>query len=322
MGDNTSTMPPIHGSRKDGNHPVARPLQRGHAQNLSMSRLQTSAPAKVNLTLRVLSRRPDGYHELASLVAFATVGDDLLLEPAATIELEVVGPMGPAAGIKSDNLVLKAARAFADRVPGLQAGHFVLTKNLPSGAGLGGGSSDAAAALRLLAQLNGLAIDDLRVADAAVTVGADVPACMEPRARLIHGIGDELSSPVDLPALDAVIVFPGTGVATSDVFRAHMSISAGRGRYLPSQIPTHRAALLEFLALESNDLENAATDLVPAIRDARSFLGRTERPELTRMTGSGSAVFAIYVSADAASKAAARIRDERPDWWVAATTLR
>ncbi len=106
-------MPPIHGSRKDGNHPVARPLQRGHAQNLSMSRLQTSAPAKVNLTLRVLSRRPDGYHELASLVAFATVGDDLLLEPAATIELEVVGPMGPAAGIKSDNLVLKAARAFA-----------------------------------------------------------------------------------------------------------------------------------------------------------------------------------------------------------------
>jgi 4-diphosphocytidyl-2-C-methyl-D-erythritol kinase len=287
-----------------------------------MSRLQTSAPAKVNLTLRVLMQRPDGYHELASLVAFATVGDDLSLEPAAAIGLEVGGPMAPAAGIKSDNLVLRAARAFAERVPGRQAGHFVLTKNLPSGAGLGGGSSDAAAALRLLAELNGLATDDPRIVDAAMTVGADVPACMDPRARLIHGIGDQLSPPIDLPALDAVIVFPGTGVATSDVFRAHMSTGAEHGRYLPSQIPTHRAALLEFLAHESNDLENAATQLVPAIRDARRVIERTEGAEITRMTGSGSAVFAIYGNAEASSQAAARIRDERPEWWVATTKLR
>jgi 4-diphosphocytidyl-2-C-methyl-D-erythritol kinase len=297
-------------------------MQRGHAQILSMSRLQTAAPAKVNLTLRVLTRRPDGYHELASLVAFATVSDELSLEPAPTIGLDVDGPMGPAAGVRSDNLVLKAARAFADRVPGLRAGHFTLTKNLPSGAGLGGGSSDAAAALRLLAQLNDLAAHDPRVVDAALTVGADVPVCIEPRARLVHGIGDELSPPIDLPAMDAVIVFPGTSVATSDVFRTHVSAGAGRGRYLPSQIPTERPALLEFLASESNDLEDAAMHLVPAIRDARRILERTEGPVLPRMTGSGSAVFAIYANAETASRAATRIRDERPDWWVAATTLR
>jgi 4-diphosphocytidyl-2-C-methyl-D-erythritol kinase len=297
-------------------------MQRGHAQILSMSRLQTAAPAKVNLTLRVLMRRPDGYHDLASLVAFATVSDELSLEPAAAVELEVGGPMGPAAGVKSDNLVLKAARAFADRVPGLRAGHFTLTKNLPSGAGLGGGSSDAAAALRLLAQLNDLEAHDPRVVDTALTVGADVPVCIEPRARLVHGIGDELSPPIDLPAIDAVIVFPGTSVATSDVFRTHVSAGAGRGRYLPSQIPTERPALLEFLASESNDLENAAMHLVPAIRDARRILERTEGPVLARMTGSGSAVFAIYANAETASRAATRIRDERPDWWAATTTLR
>jgi 4-diphosphocytidyl-2-C-methyl-D-erythritol kinase len=287
-----------------------------------MSRLQAAAPAKVNLTLRVLMRRPDGYHELASLLAFATVSDELSLEPAATVELEVGGPMGPAAGVKSNNLVLKAARAFADRVPGLRSGHFALTKNLPSGAGLGSGSSDAAAALRLLAQLNELATDDPRVVKAALSVGADVPACIEPRARLIHGIGEELSPPIDLPALDAVIVFPGTAVATVDVFRAHVSTGAGRGRYRLSQIPTDRPAFLEFLARESNDLENAAMHLEPAIRDARRVLERAERPEVARMTGSGSAVFAIYENAEAASRAATRIRDERPDWWVATTTLR
>jgi 4-diphosphocytidyl-2-C-methyl-D-erythritol kinase len=321
MGDNTSTMPPIHGSRKDGEPPVACHFKRGHAQNLSMSRLQTSAPAKVNLTLRVLARRPDGYHELASLVAFATVGDELSLEPETAVGLEVGGPMQRAAGPTDDNLVLKATRAFADRVSGLKAGRFSLTKNLPSGAGLGGGSSDAAAALRLLAQLNGVAIDDPRVVDAAVTVGADVPACIEPRARLIHGIGEELSQPIDLPALAAVIVFPGTSVATSDVFRVHTSPAAS-GRYVPSQIPTHRPALTAFLAREGNDLEQAATQLVPAIGDARRIVERTEGMEVARMTGSGSAVFAIYGSAEAASRAATRVRDERPDWWVAATTLR
>jgi 4-diphosphocytidyl-2-C-methyl-D-erythritol kinase len=297
-------------------------MQHGHAQNLSMSRLQTSAPAKVNLTLRVLARRPDGYHELASLVAFATISDELSLEPATTIGIEVGGPMEQAAGDNSDNLVLKATQAFADRVIGLQAGHFTLMKNLPSGAGLGGGSSDAAAALRLLAQLNGVAIDDPRVLDAALAVGADVPACIEPRARLIHGIGEELSQPIDLPALDAVIVFPRTSVATSGVFRAHVATSPGRGRYLPSQIPTHRPALIEFLTRESNDLERTATQFAPAIHDALRVIERAEGAEVARMTGSGSAVFAIYGNAEAASQAAARIRNERPDWWIVASTLR
>ncbi|MEX0590333.1 MAG: 4-(cytidine 5'-diphospho)-2-C-methyl-D-erythritol kinase, partial [Xanthobacteraceae bacterium] len=137
-----------------------------------MARLQSTAPAKVNLTLRVLARRADGFHDLASLVTFAAIGDTLTLEPGAALDLAVEGPMAAAAGAKAENVVLKAARELAERIAGAKLGRFVLTKRLPSGAGLGGGSADAAAALRLIAQANDLALDDRRVLDAARAAGA------------------------------------------------------------------------------------------------------------------------------------------------------
>jgi 4-diphosphocytidyl-2-C-methyl-D-erythritol kinase len=284
-----------------------------------MSRLQTLAPAKVNLTLRVLSRRGDGFHDLASLVAFASVGDEVALEPAPLLDLQVDGPQKDVAGPDEDNLVLKAARALAASLPRPNVGRFILTKRLPSGAGLGGGSSDAAAALRLLAQLNDLPISDPHVLRAARETGADVAVCVDRRARLMHGLGDELSDPIALPELATVIVYPGAGTATGDVFR---QCKPGNGRkYTASEIPKDRGALLSFLARESNDLERAATSLLPAVGDARKLLEQTEQVELIRMSGSGSAMFAIYSSEAVAAKAAAKIRGARPDWWVVATTL-
>ncbi len=179
-----------------------------------------AAPAKVNLTLRVVGRRADGYHDLESLVVFAGVGDRLAFAPARALDLKVRGPTAGAAGNLSDNLVFKAARALADRVPGLKLGRFELSKRLPVAAGLGGGSADAAAALRLLARANRLTLDDPRLIQAARATGADVPVCLDPRPRVMRGIGDVLSAPLDLPRLPAVLVNPGVAVPTKDVFAA------------------------------------------------------------------------------------------------------
>ena len=156
--------------------------------------LVEQAPAKINLTLRVLGRRADGYHELESLVAFADLADTLSLQPGGDAALDVTGPFAAACGPVADNLVLKALAALRERVAGLRAGRFRLEKNIPVAAGLGGGSADAAAALRLLARANGLAPDDRAAGGGGARVGADVPVCLEPRARIMRGVGDELSA--------------------------------------------------------------------------------------------------------------------------------
>jgi 4-diphosphocytidyl-2-C-methyl-D-erythritol kinase len=178
------------------------------------------APAKVNLTLQVLGRRADGYHDIESLVVFAGVGDSLTFTPGPRLELAVGGPTAVASGEIGDNLVLKAAWGLAERVEGLTVGRFVLSKRLPVAAGIGGGSADAAAALRLLARASGLALDDPRLMDAARQTGADVPVCIDPRARVMRGVGDILSDPIDFPRLAAVLVNPRVAVPTKDVFAA------------------------------------------------------------------------------------------------------
>ena len=178
------------------------------------------APAKVNLTLRVIGRRPDGYHDIESLVAFAAVGDRVSFVPGAALALDLRGPQRAACGPVADNLVLKAARRACARDRGLKLGRFVLDKRLPVAAGLGGGSADAAAALRLIARTNGIAPDDPRLAAAARATGADVPVCLDPRPRLMRGIGDILSEPLKVPPFPPVLVNPGVALATKDVFRA------------------------------------------------------------------------------------------------------
>jgi 4-diphosphocytidyl-2-C-methyl-D-erythritol kinase len=285
--------------------------------------LVEDAPAKVNLTLRVLGRRADGFHEIESLVAFAGVGDRLSLAPGGELALNVRGPSAAAAGATADNLVLKAARALADRVPTVGAGSFDLEKRLPVAAGLGGGSADAAAALRLLARANKLAADDPLLYAAARATGADVPVCLDPRTRLMRGIGEILSGPLKLPPLQGVLVNPGVALATKAVF----------DRWKPPAAPvvpadqtvlsamTRRDQLVRFLLSQANDLESAAIALAPAVADVLLALNSQPRCELARMSGSGATCFAIFASAAAAIEAAEAIHAEYPNWWVRATAL-
>jgi 4-diphosphocytidyl-2-C-methyl-D-erythritol kinase len=277
------------------------------------------APAKVNLTLRVLGRRADGYHDIESLVAFAGVGDALTFKPGDDLALTVGGPTAAAAGDVADNLVLKAARALAERIAGVRLGRFTLSKRLPVAAGLGGGSADAAAALRLLARANALAPDDPRLMQAARATGADVPVCLDPRPRRMRGIGDILSDPLDLPRLFAVLVNPGVAVATADVFAALAAAPAGQSA--PAAEPLGPAALLAEIAGGRNDLEAPAIELEPAIAVVLAVLRKLPGCRLARMSGSGPTCFGLFDSSRTASAAARTLRVGYPAWWVRATVL-
>jgi 4-diphosphocytidyl-2-C-methyl-D-erythritol kinase len=277
------------------------------------------APAKVNLTLHVIGRRPDGYHEIESLVAFADVGDRVTFAPGATLELVTRGPTATAAGPEDDNLVLKAARRLGECVAGLTVGCFTLDKRLPVAAGLGGGSSDAAAALRLLAHHNGIPLTDARLHEAATRTGADVPVCLDPRPRMMRGIGEILGKPLVLGKLPAVLVNPGVSVATKDVF-AKLSAPplSSANASEPVDVETGVDALG---GAARNDLEPPAIALQPVIAAVLAALRTSEKCSLARMSGSGATCFALFASGRAASAAARALREKHPRWWVRATTL-
>ena len=284
-----------------------------------------SAPAKINLTLRVIGRRADGYHELESLVAFAGSCDWLGFEPGAGLELEVFGPRALEAGPVDRNLVLRAARALAAQIPGSASGRFRLFKRLPAAAGLGGGSADAAAALRLLADQAGLSIDDPRLRASARETGADVLACLCPRARMMWGIGDQLGPAIALPKIFALLVNPRVEAPTPKVFAA-LGLAPGSNLELSARSSlapgTDAAAVLKSLSRSGNDLEGAAMRVAPAIAVVLERLSQVPGATLTRMSGSGATCFALF--SDRRSAAAARriIAAEHPDWWVEATSLR
>jgi len=285
--------------------------------------LVESAPAKVNLTLRVFGRRSDGYHEIESLVAFAEFGDRLRFSPGGGLTLAVNGPTAAKVGDIDGNLVLKAAREMTARQNGLTLGAFQLDKRLPVAAGLGGGSADAAAALRLIARANGLTRDDPQLYAAARAAGADVPVCLDSRPRIMRGIGDILSEPLTLPTLPAVLVNPGVAVATKEVFAGWATASAPspRAGFAALGTPPTREALLEFLLAQSNDLERPAIALAPVIADVLAVLRNSVGCKMARMSGSGATCFALFASAAAAQKAAKALRGKFPNWWIRPTML-
>jgi 4-diphosphocytidyl-2-C-methyl-D-erythritol kinase len=284
--------------------------------------------AKVNLTLRVVGRRVDGYHELESVVAFADCADRLSLAPGAALDLTMSGPLAQACGVTSDNLVLKAAHLLGERVPGLKIGSFTLDKVLPVAAGIGGGSADAAAALRLLAQLNGLALDDRRLLDVALETGADVPVCLTSRACDMTGVGETLL-PLSLPIMPCVLVNPRVPVATRDVFAAlglrHGELLVGAADVIQATAwPEQGASVedwVEVLAASSNDLEAPATRIQPAIGEVIAALSAANGAWLARMSGSGATCFAIFENTAEAQRAAQKIQLDHPQWWVHAGVL-
>lgn len=282
------------------------------------------APAKINLTLHIVGRREDGWHELESLVVFTRSGDTLSLTPGLGLGLTVDGPTAPDAGNLDDNLVLRVARALQGKIGGLTLGAFHLVKRLPVAAGIGGGSSDAAAALRLLARSNELAIDDPRVIAAAAETGADIPVCLAATARMMRGVGDTLGPAIRLPPLPALIVNPGVPLETKAVFRRmnhpagwrtnggmHPTIAAGLG-------PADVFALLK---RGRNDMEDAACMLAPVVSDVLAVLGAAPGCRLARMSGSGATCFGLFVNCKTAARAKKAILRTHPDWWVKSTML-
>ena len=294
-----------------------------------MPALTDEARAKVNLTLRVNGRRGDGYHDLESVVAFCDCADRLMLTPGLELSLTMTGPLASACGETSDNLVLKAAQLLGRSVTGLKVGSFALEKILPVAAGIGGGSADAAAALRLLARLNDLALDDERLRDVALATGADVPVCLASRACDMTGVGETLMwlSP---PKMPCVLVNPCVPVATKDVFKAlglrHGELLVGATDVVMqgSSWPEEGGSLeewVEALASGSNDLEAPATKIQPVIGVVISALNATNGAWLARMSGSGATCFALYENTADAKRAADNILREHPEWWVHAGVL-
>jgi 4-diphosphocytidyl-2-C-methyl-D-erythritol kinase len=290
--------------------------------------LMEAGRAKVNLTLRVVGRRVDGYHDLESMVAFADCADSLSLASGSELNLKTTGPLAQACGDTADNLVFKAAQLLSERVPGLKLGEFTLDKVLPVAAGIGGGSADAAAALRLLARANGLAVDDPRVLEVARLTGADVPVCLASSACVMTGVGETLL-PLSLPKMPCVMVNPRVAVATKDVFAA---LGLRNGELLVGVTDVIRATAwpeagasledwVEVLAAGSNDLEAPAMRIQPVIADVLAALNATNGAWLARMSGSGATCFAIYENTADAQRAAQKIQLDHPQWWVHAGVL-
>lgn len=267
-----------------------------------MSKINAFAPAKVNLTLHVTGQRDDGYHLLDSLVVFADVGDQVTVS-LGDAALTVSGPMADGVPTDASNLVLKAAVLMG------QSASIALEKHLPAAAGIGGGSSDAAAVLRALRQLTGK-----DVPDAGLALGADLPVCLEGRAAIMRGIG-EIVEPVSLPPLQAVLINPGVEVPTGAVFKG-----LARKDNAPMDPLPDGDGLIDWLHRQRNDLETPACTVQPVISEVLQALQGTDGCLLARMSGSGATCFGLYADKNSAIKAAAKL--QRPGWWVKATTLR
>lgn len=281
------------------------------------------APAKVNLFLHVGPLDRDGYHPLASLVAFADVGDRLAVEPADRLSLTVTGPFSAALDGEADNLVLRAVRALGESAgigePGLA---ITLDKHLPVAAGLGGGSSDAGAALKLVRDTLSLPLDDSALAGIAAGLGADGPMCLHARAAWAEGRGDRLTFETGLPPLPALLVNPGVPSSTGAVYQAFDDGAPGRAdRPVP---PGDRslASVIRWLAGQRNDLQTPAVALAPAVGEALAAVEVLPGARMTRMSGSGATVFALFDSAAGAGAAGQALMARYPHWWVRPTILK
>ena len=280
------------------------------------------APAKLNLYLHITGRRADGYHDLDSLVAFAGVGDEIRLEPADAFRFLLEGPQ--AHKLKDEptanNLVVKAVQSLA-KIMGKPL-HFRLTlvKNLPVASGIGGGSSDAAAALRAVARHWGLSLNDPRLTDAACEHGQDVPVCLHPADKFMTA--DGIAAAPTIPHAEILLGNPIKALpppAGYQGFRESQAPFSPLARF--TETPQDLAALVALLKARHNDLTDSAAWLMPDIRAILTALDTTEGCLLPRMSGSGATCFGIFENRDKARHAAASLLAAHPDWWIVPTYL-
>ncbi|WP_085579490.1 4-(cytidine 5'-diphospho)-2-C-methyl-D-erythritol kinase [Thalassospira mesophila] len=281
------------------------------------------AQAKINLFLHVTGKRDDGYHTLDSLVCFANIGDTLRarLRDDATLTLAITGPMADALedGSPKDNLVMRAATLLQEKYGVTQGADLILEKNLPVASGIGGGSADAAAALRVLCKLWGL--DDVPpadLADIALSLGADVPVCLTGGTVLMQGIGEEITPLSPLPGFSLVLVNPGKAVSTPAIFAARDGDFTEAGSWPTDASFADVTSLATALRDCRNDLTLPAITLLPEICDVLDALARADGCLLARMSGSGATCFGLYPNADQAQAAATAIAQANPGWWVQA----
>jgi 4-diphosphocytidyl-2-C-methyl-D-erythritol kinase len=281
--------------------------------------LRRVAPAKLNLYLHVVGRRDDGYHLLDSLVAFADVGDEIIAAPAARLSLAVTGPHATAlAGAPDDNLVWRAAERLAAAAGRPAAAALTLVKNLPVASGIGGGSSDAAATLKALAELWHVDIAPADLMTLAASLGADVPVCLAGRAAWLGGVGERIEPVAGLPTATVLLVNPGVALPTAAVFAARRGPFSAPARFA---LPAGAVELARLLEQRRNDLTAPAIERVPVIGRLLDRLAAAEGALIARMSGSGATCFALFTAPEAAAAAAARLAAEQPDWWVAAGRL-
>jgi 4-diphosphocytidyl-2-C-methyl-D-erythritol kinase len=283
--------------------------------------------AKINLALHVIGRRTDGYHQIESLVVFADFADVVSATPSddGRMHLSVRGPF--AAKLTEgtpppDNLAIRAAGELM-RMAGKRAqpARLTLTKRIPIAAGLGGGSADAAATIRLLNREWSLGLTEPELQQVSVRLGADVAMCLASRPLIARGIGEQITPVTGMPALPIVLAHPGVAVATRDVFSA---LPHGERSPMPA-MPAKFGSLLEvifWLRQARNDLSEPAASVNKAAGSAAKALTRDPDCLFARMSGSGASAFGIFVTLDAAERAAARIREARPGWFVTAAMTR
>jgi len=276
------------------------------------------APAKINLFLHVGERRADGFHPLQSLAAFTEIPDVLSIEAAPELSLTVDGPFARGLAGEADNLVLRAARALKNEETGGLGGKLTLTKNLPVASGIGGGSADAAAALRGLNQLWNAGKDASALCEIAAALGSDIPVCVNSAPAFMEGRGEILRAPQSMPRIPMLLVNPGVAVPTMDVF-AGLKTRSGLEMALPHGRFGDTADLLRFLDTTRNDLEAPAVALQPVIAEVLAAISALPGALLVRMSGSGATCFGIFADDDACARAGDVLRKSAPGWWIAPT---
>ncbi|MBX9684668.1 MAG: 4-(cytidine 5'-diphospho)-2-C-methyl-D-erythritol kinase [Hyphomicrobium sp.] len=286
--------------------------------------LSEDAPAKVNLTLRVLGRRSDGYHELQSLVAFARdIGDVVTLDAAQPTRVTVAGPMSHA--LIGDNLVETAVRQIEQAIPAISVGAVALDKRLPVAAGVGGGSADAAALLRIVCRAHPALPAQLDIEDLARRLGADVPVCLINRPAMMSGVGERIAAVSFPAAIHAVLVNPMVPVPSNKTAQVFAALDAPpvQSTQVSADMPdvADLEALLTVMQLRGNDLQSAAISVMPVIEDVLAALDRSPSCLIARLSGAGPTCFGLYRTRDDAATAAALISHQNAKWWVRATLL-